>query len=57
MGMLTDKELVIAFINNTSDRDWDVNPSYSVDQETARAIRETLMAHNGRPDLDCALRD
>jgi hypothetical protein len=28
-----------------------------VDQKTARAIRETLMAHNGRPDLDCALRD
>lgn len=45
MGMLTDKELVNAFINNTSDRDWDVNPSYSVDQETARAVCEELIRY------------
>lgn len=58
MGMLTDKELVTAFINNTSDGQWDwqINASYKIDEETARAIREELLSRRG-VDFDCALRE
>lgn len=45
MGMLIDRELVTAFINNTSDWDWDLNPTYKVDPETARAVCEELMRY------------
>jgi hypothetical protein len=45
MGMLIDRELVTAFINNTKDWDWDLNPTYKVDPETARALREELIRY------------
>lgn len=45
MGMLLDHELVTAFINNTKDWDWDLNPTYKVDPETASALCEELMRY------------
>lgn len=45
MGMLIDCELITAFINNTKDWDWDLNPTYKVDSETARALREELIRY------------
>ena len=59
MGMLNNKELVDAFINNTSDGqwDWEINASFKIDEETARAIREEILSNRDRPDFDCALRE
>lgn len=45
MGMLTDQELVTAFINNIKNWDWAITPSFKVDSETARAVCEELMRY------------
>lgn len=45
MGMLIDRELVTAFINNIKNWDWDIAPSYKVDSETARAVCEELIRY------------
>lgn len=42
MGMLSDEDAITAFINNVNDRRWEVAPSMSVDEQTAKAIVEEL---------------
>lgn len=47
MGMLNDKDAVNAFIDNTLDREWNINPGMSVDEDTAKAVvRELLTMRN-----------
>ena len=42
MGLLTDEEAVRAFINNTCDRNWEVNASMSIDEQTAKSVAREL---------------
>lgn len=36
--MMNEFERIQAFVNNTRDRVWDVNPSMPIDEKTARSL-------------------
>lgn len=46
--MLSDKELVMALIINLEGWDWDINSTFKIDEETAKALVKEF--RSGRTD-------
>ena len=48
--MLTDRERMIALVNNLENWDWKLFPTYPVDEEYAKVITKILRKEAGMPE-------
>lgn len=48
--MLTEKERMIALVNNLEQWDWKLYPTYPVDEEYAEVIAKVLRKEAGMPE-------